>query len=273
MNEALATSLSQADRRRTTRVAKRVPITVTGVDALGKQFRDITQTVEVSCHGCKYTSKHYVPKQSTVTIEIPCAGFPLHIISGRVVWVQRPRSVNEEFEIALEFKVPRNVWEIVPAPADWQPFCDEQTATVPPSVATTVPEMKALTSGISSASTSTPADGIERIETTMSYDTTSLLAESRDAQIQETIERTVAESMPRIVESAVEKILQQVGGPLAAAIAETVCQEIKRTLNAQIENTVLGAVRQIRSKPIRSRAKPRKKVAVDTPMSETFDAG
>lgn len=206
------------DKRRTTRIPKRVPITVTGTDALTESFRITTETLSVSCHGCKYRSKHYVPKGSIVTIEISCLGLPPRIVSGRVVWVQRPRGFHQEFEIGLQFDTPENVWEIAPPPDDWLPFCKDQTAAVPALDAIPAP-------GESSALASAPTDSIGRIKTT-TYDMTSLQAESRHAKLDEIIERTVEKSMARISESIVKQVVQQVAGPLATAIAEKVCQEI-----------------------------------------------
>ncbi len=104
-----------------------VPITVTGTDALGQPFKERTTTVMVNCHGCKYQSKHYVPKNSMVTLDIPRPeGGPFHT-QGRVVWVQRPRTVRELFQIGLEFEVPGNFWGIAFPPEDWASGVDIPT--------------------------------------------------------------------------------------------------------------------------------------------------
>ena len=104
-----------------------VPITVKGIDALGQPFKERTTTVMVNCHGCKYQSKHYVPKNSMVTLDIPRPeGGPFHT-QGRVVWVQRPRTVRELFQIGLEFEVPGNFWGIAFPPEDWASGVDIPT--------------------------------------------------------------------------------------------------------------------------------------------------
>jgi hypothetical protein len=125
-------SLQSADpgtqKRRSTRIVQAVPITVTGTDALGQPFKERTTTVMVNCHGCKYQSKHYVPKNSMVTLDIPRPeGGPYHT-QGRVVWVQRPRTVRELFQIGLEFEVPGNFWGIAFPPEDWASGVDIPTA-------------------------------------------------------------------------------------------------------------------------------------------------
>jgi len=124
-------SLQSADpgtqKRRSTRIVQAVPITVTGTDALGQPFKERTTTVMVNCHGCKYQSKHYVPKNSMVTLDIPRPeGGPYHT-QGRVVWVQRPRTVRELFQIGLEFEVPGNFWGIAFPPEDWASGVDIPT--------------------------------------------------------------------------------------------------------------------------------------------------
>jgi hypothetical protein len=130
-----------AQKRRSTRIVQAVPITVTGVDALGQPFKERTTTVMVNCHGCKYQSKHYVPKNSMVTLEVPRpeAG-QKRTTQGRVVWVQRPRTVRELFQIGLEFEVPGNVWGIAFPPEDW--FSSPHEAGVETSKPVAAPEPK-----------------------------------------------------------------------------------------------------------------------------------
>jgi len=60
-----------ADKRRSTRLTLALPIKVKGVDALHEAFTEQTRTVMISCHGCKYVSRHYVTKGSEVRLEIP----------------------------------------------------------------------------------------------------------------------------------------------------------------------------------------------------------
>ena len=110
-----------------------VPITVAGTDALGRSFKERTTTVIVNCHGCKYQSKHYVPKNSMVMLEIsrPDPSQPPRWVEGRVVLVQRPRTVRELFQISLEFETAGNVWGIAFPPEDWFPYPDEVAASIP----------------------------------------------------------------------------------------------------------------------------------------------
>lgn len=127
MTDSLQSTDPGTQKRRSTRIVQAVPITVTGTDALGQPFKERTTTVMVNCHGCKYQSKHYVPKNSIVTLDIPRPeGGPFHT-QGRVVWVQRPRTVRELFQIGLEFEVPGNFWGIAFPPEDWASGVDIPT--------------------------------------------------------------------------------------------------------------------------------------------------
>lgn len=119
------------DKRRSTRVVQAMPVKVHGVDALSEPFTERTTTVMVSCHGCKYQSRHYVPKGSIVTVEIPrrSPSAPARIVAGNVIWVQRPSHARELLHIGLEFEVPGNVWDIPSAPDDWFPLPGEQEFT------------------------------------------------------------------------------------------------------------------------------------------------
>ncbi len=127
MTDSLQSADPGTQKRRSTRIVQAVPITVTGTDALGQPFKERTTTVMVNCHGCKYQSKHYVPKNSMVTLDIPRPeGGPFHT-QGRVVWVQRPRTVRELFQIGLEFEMPGNFWGIAFPPEDWASGVDIPT--------------------------------------------------------------------------------------------------------------------------------------------------
>ena len=136
MAEPDASNDPSLGKRRSTRIVQAVPITVAGADALGQPFKERTSTVMVSCHGCKYHSKHYVPKHSVVELEIPRteASLPPRTVKGQVIWVQRPRTVRELFQIGIEFEVAGNVWGIAFPPDDWAAAIEaaEATANVVP---------------------------------------------------------------------------------------------------------------------------------------------
>ena len=111
-------------KRRSSRIVQAVPLVVRGVDALGRPFVERTSSLIINCHGCRYQSKHYVLKNMWVTLEIPHpeTGQPPRQVRGRVAWIQRPRTVRQLFQVALELELPGNVWGIGFPPEDWVSF-------------------------------------------------------------------------------------------------------------------------------------------------------
>jgi len=111
-------------RRRSERVSQSVPLIVRGIDLLGQPFEERTSTLALNLHGCRYSSKHHLPKNTWVTIELP-QGASRRNLRARVAWIQRPHSVREFFQIAVELESPANIWGLEAPPADWGPGREE----------------------------------------------------------------------------------------------------------------------------------------------------
>jgi hypothetical protein len=122
----VASATVELRKRRSTRIVQAVPLSVAGVDALGRPFTERTSTLIINCHGCRYQSKHYVLKNMWVTLEVPHpeTGQPARTVRGRVAWIQRPRTVRQLFQVALELELPGNAWGIAFPPDDWFAFPD-----------------------------------------------------------------------------------------------------------------------------------------------------
>jgi hypothetical protein len=106
-------------RRRSERVSESVPLIVRGIDLLGQPFEERTSTLALNLHGCRYSSKHHLPRNTWITLQIPRDG-ELRNVRARVAWIQRPHSVREFFQIAVELESPANVWGMDPAPESWR---------------------------------------------------------------------------------------------------------------------------------------------------------
>jgi hypothetical protein len=148
VSESVTSASTELRKRRSTRIVQAVPLVVTGVDALGRPFVERTSSLIINCHGCRYQSKHYVLKNMWVTMEIPHpeTGQPPRTVRGRVAWIQRPRTVRQLFQVALELEVSGNVWGIAFPPEDWTAFPElaqivmkldaaPETSPLPPPVA------------------------------------------------------------------------------------------------------------------------------------------
>src|SRR5262249_14553527 len=127
VSSSVTNQQEELKKRRSSRIVQAVPLLVTGVDALGRPFQERTSTLIMNCHGCRYQSKHYVLKNMWVTLEVPHQedGHLPRSVRGRVAWIQRPRTVRQLFQVAVELEVPGNVWGIAFPPADWFAFPGE----------------------------------------------------------------------------------------------------------------------------------------------------
>jgi hypothetical protein len=102
------------ERRRSERALQSLPLIVRGVDLLGQPFEERTTTLAFNSHGCRYASTHHLPRNSWVTLELPASASPSREtdpLRARVAWVQRPHSIRDFFQIAVELETPANVWK------------------------------------------------------------------------------------------------------------------------------------------------------------------
>ena len=83
-------------RRRSERLSISVPLIVRGIDLLGQPFEERTSTLVLNLNGCRYSSKHHLPKNTWVTLEL-IHGVQRRNLRARVAWIQRPHSVREFF--------------------------------------------------------------------------------------------------------------------------------------------------------------------------------
>jgi hypothetical protein len=245
-----------AENRRSTRVIHAVPVTIRGVDALGQKFEELTSTVTVNCNGCKYESKHYVPKGSTLTIEIGARerGAGSRLFPARVVWVQRPRTYREVFHIALEFEVPGNVWDIKSPPKDWFPHPDDEELIIPvypeegepipvllasahlaresEAVANMAPTAQAFLAVTTSAPP--PSDASATLDYPSSSRTNEPEIEVARQIVRSNVEAAMREGITLLrqcLESQLQESVQEIVKSLSERIAE-------RVLNAVVEQTV-----------------------------------
>jgi hypothetical protein len=264
VTEPLASNDPGTQKRRSTRIVQAVPLTVTGVDALGQPFKERTTTVMVNCHGCKYQSKHYVPKNSVVTLEIPRQqpGLPPRAVQGRVIWVQRPRTVRELFQIGLEFEIAGNVWGIAFPPEDWTAYPDEYAPEFPvPVDAPAAPHAKAAAPTPQQAQPAVPPEKAEapaaRASTpvppagsTASTSATPITPEtsSADAKIHvmpapaQDSQLAVAKQMAKMVAEAKQNLDKTLRQGAEAAINEEMTV-VRQQLDVQLHDAVEKAIK------------------------------
>lgn len=120
MAQAASTYLGE-QRRRSTRIEQTLPIIIRGTDLLGQPFEERTSTQSLSFHGCRYASKHHLPKNTPITIEVPTGQTQRQKVTARarVTWIQRPRTLRELFQVGVELEMGSNVWGVALPPVDW----------------------------------------------------------------------------------------------------------------------------------------------------------
>jgi|HubBroStandDraft_4_1064222.scaffolds.fasta_scaffold00824_7 hypothetical protein len=106
------------ERRRSDRFFEPVPLVVRGIDLLGQPFEERTATLALNLHGCRYSSKYHLPKNTWVTLELPQAQNRPNV-RARVAWVQRPHSIRDFFQVAVELEDPANIWGLDDLSEDW----------------------------------------------------------------------------------------------------------------------------------------------------------
>lgn len=109
---------TRMERRRSDRLFQSVPLVVRGIDLLGQPFEERTATLAFNLHGCRYSSKHHLPRNTWITLELPQAAHRTNV-RARVAWVQRPHSIRDFFQIAVELEGPANIWGIEALPSGW----------------------------------------------------------------------------------------------------------------------------------------------------------
>jgi hypothetical protein len=116
-NSPVVSDLNRPSRR-STRITKSVPITVMGVDSHRGPYREDVSTLDVSCHGCRYESKHEVSANSWMMLELKVKEDESVSAKGLVKWV-KPTPSRDGYETAIELQTPANIWGIDTPPPDW----------------------------------------------------------------------------------------------------------------------------------------------------------
>lgn len=240
MRESVPTNEPEAYKRRSTRIVQAVPLTITGVDALGRPFQERTSTLIINCHGCRFQSKHYVLKNMWVTLEVPHeeAGHPPRTVRARVMWIQRPRSVRELFQVGVELEVNGNFWGIAFPPSDWFPF-PEGLAAVSSPAASTAPEPQTQTPWPSPFPAGAAEDNVRTIPLAPSVEPALPIEPSADPQFVRLLEEAKQDVLATVRMSAAEAVSLE-ARPLVASLE----LQLKNAAEKSIEAAAATAAEQ-----------------------------
>jgi curved DNA-binding protein CbpA len=112
--------------RRSTRIDRAVPLSITWQDASGNSFSEETFTSSINCHGCRCNSRFRVRKNAKITVQVDVTGgnssdaersFP-----ARVAWIEVLRPLAGLYRVGIEFATPQDHWRVGDAPEDWNRF-------------------------------------------------------------------------------------------------------------------------------------------------------
>jgi len=250
----------EVQKRRSTRIVQAVPLTVTGVDALGRPFQERTSTLVLSCHGCRYQSKHYVLKNMWVTLEVPHpeTGREPRTVRGRVTWIQRPRTVRELFQIAVELEIPGNAWGIAFPPPDWFAFAETAAPEIPvPGTEAEAPAQAPPEEWVLPAAAAhedklhvlpSPAGGEASLA--LARQVARLVVEAKQ-QVQNTAREATAQAVAaetRPLLAAIHTQLKEAAEKAVQAAAGSFADELNRQTTTQIEQARQASVETLREK-------------------------
>jgi hypothetical protein len=278
-----------------------VPITVSGVDALGEPFRELTTTLSVSCNGCKYKSKNYVQRDSLVTVELthPNPRLSPRVVRGRARWVQRPRNLRDQYEVGLEFVVSGNVWGLVSPPPDWFPHPDDEVAgaaqepateagatglsgAAPSEAFATLDE--AIAAAAAEAKRSMPVVSFEDIDLSGAIGFTPDESESTPApaDLNARLQQTIAASLKAMVDRVAEAAAQDIAARIAAAIdeARAACgtatedfeEIIREALDEALDEALSPEEADAQTAPVEKQSKKRARKVSRKKTRQTDDA-
>lgn len=126
--------VAYAQKRRSSRIERAIPLAVQGVDASHAPFQEEVTTVAISCHGCSYQLQHEVLPGAMVILDLGqrAHGHSQWPARARVKWIQKlDGAAQPAWGIAVEFENAGNIWGIASPPEDWFPVQGSKAAEPP----------------------------------------------------------------------------------------------------------------------------------------------
>jgi hypothetical protein len=106
-----------ATRRRSTRLAIAIPITISGKDSAGHAFKENSRTVVINKHGAKILTFHQLAMGTEIAIENRALG---RTAKAAVVWQGEQPGPKDPMEVGIQLLHAENIWGIEFPPDDWQ---------------------------------------------------------------------------------------------------------------------------------------------------------
>jgi hypothetical protein len=126
--------VAYAQKRRSSRIEKAIPLAVQGVDSSHAPFQEEVTTVAISCHGCSYQLKHEVLPGAMVVLDMAqrANGYSEFPTRARVKCIQKLNTATDPaYGVAVEFESAGNIWGILSPPEDWLPVRGSKAVEAP----------------------------------------------------------------------------------------------------------------------------------------------
>jgi hypothetical protein len=254
--------VAYAQKRRSSRIEKAVPLAVQGVDAFRAPYREEVTTATISCHGCTYQMKHEVHPGEIVVLDMGqrAKGHSECSSRARVKWIQKLNTATDPaYDVAVEFETAGNIWGIPSPPEDWFPAQGSKVLEPNPGrelrlITRTEPQI-----GQSRYGGTAPAPFLKKSDATASLSPWfSDLMGGLSSQIQVTVSEiaavTLANEKNRMLDEFRVQLQSEAAGTIERVIAtskEELARRALKELNEASETTVrtsherlLGAIEQ-----------------------------
>jgi hypothetical protein len=259
--------IAYAQKRRSSRIEKVIPLAVQGLDASQAPFREEVRTVAISCHGCSYRMKHEVLPGAMVVLDMGqrANGISEWPARARVKWIQKLNTASDmAYGIAVEFESAGNIWGISSPPEDWFPVRGSKVVEPPNSgrelrlitraEPQTVPTRRGGATPVSSLKKSEAATSLSpwfsdlmagisnQIQVTVSEIAAVTLANERNRLLDEfrvQLQNEAAGTIERVIETSKEELARRALKVLNEATEATVRTSHERLIGAieqDIEN-------------------------------------
>jgi hypothetical protein len=110
-------------KRRSTRLALAIPVTVSWLGPQTEPLLEKTATVSINCHGCQYFSRFAPQRNSKLTVQVlhnKEVGESTEVqLRARVAWSRKSRRLAGLSQVGVEFDTPQNLWKVADPPEDW----------------------------------------------------------------------------------------------------------------------------------------------------------
>jgi hypothetical protein len=239
-----------AQKRRSSRIEKAIPLAVQGVDASRAPFQEEVATVTISCHGCSCQLKHEVLPGAVVVLDMrqSANGYSEFPTRARVKWIQKlHNAADPAYGVAVEFESAGNIWGLPSPPEDWLSVRANKSVEAPNPgrelrlVTRTEPQSVPTPSG-----GATPASLLRKSEAAASLspwfsDLMAGISNHIEAAVSEIAAATLAKERNRLLDEFRVQIQNEASGTIKRVI-ETSKEELARralkALNEAAETTV-----------------------------------